>query len=76
MPAKSRQQRWQERKVAQGRCTICGQALDPVYSTRYCPRHLTARREWQRKRVGSKKRYNSLSYRLAEHNRNTKRQMA
>lgn len=45
----SRQQAWQVKRAADGRCTVCGDPLDPA-SKWYCPRHLVERRTANRER--------------------------
>ena len=47
---KSRQQRWQEKKKAEGLCVICGKEGDGVY----CPEHRKLRQRIDRKRTGCK----------------------
>jgi hypothetical protein len=56
----SRQRKFQLRMRRDGRCTICGA---PAVGTR-CLQHLIMAREKLRKRLGAKRRYKSLSYRL------------
>jgi hypothetical protein len=58
----SRQVKFQLRMRRDGRCTLCG--APAVGGSSSCLNHLISRREDQRKRKGSKGRYNSLSYRL------------
>lgn len=72
MPKMTRQHRWQEKRISESRCAVCGKPINVIVSARYCLKHLIERREWQRRRSGSKKRYRSLSYRLAEQERNNK----
>jgi hypothetical protein len=62
MKVLSKQQRWQQRKRAEGCCIMCGEPA--VTSGIYCLKHLTYHREWRRKKYRSTRRYNSLTYRL------------
>ena len=57
----SRQRKYQLRKARDKRCTICGA---PSEHGTLCINHLVYHREHGRKKFGSKRRYNSLSYRL------------
>lgn len=50
----SRQQRWQLKKKAEGKCVICGQPRSPLYDY-HCEKHAVAVRKQQRKRMGCKK---------------------
>ncbi len=59
----SRQRKWQLRKQKLVHCRICGA---PAISGMYCLEHMVALRERQRARLGSKKRNNSISYRLQQ----------
>ena len=58
----SRQQKWQLRRAKEGRCVICG---EPKVTAWHCLKHAIANREWARKYSGSKRRNNTLTYRLA-----------
>jgi hypothetical protein len=62
----SRQRKFQLRMQRDKRCTICGA---PVVSGVRCLKHLIMARELQRKKLGAKGRYKSLSYRLESQNR-------
>ena len=48
----TRQQAWQERKLAKGLCTICGRK--PLFSKLACRICLVARRKYDRKRQNTK----------------------
>lgn len=61
----SRQRIWQLRRRKEGRCVICG---EPAITVNYCLKHVIWQREYQRKRLGSKKRIRSLSYELEKNN--------
>lgn len=52
----SRQRKWQLRRKKENRCQICGQ---PSVTAMHCLKHAIEKREYERKR------YNSLTYRLA-----------
>lgn len=53
----SRQRKWQLRKQSKGLCILCG---EPLATATYCLKHAIAHRELKRRR------YNSLTYRLAD----------
>jgi hypothetical protein len=59
----SRQRRYQLRRQKEGRCIVCGQ---PQVAGSFCLRHMIAKREVSRRRLGLTKRNYSLSYRLEE----------
>jgi hypothetical protein len=59
----SRQRKYQLRMQRDKRCQICGKA---AAAGSFCLKHLLERRERQRRKLGSKRRYfNALGYRLA-----------
>ena len=63
----SRQRKYQLRMLRDRRCTECG---EPAVQGSRCLKHLIKARERQRKKRGLKRRYyNTLSYRLQEHER-------
>jgi hypothetical protein len=57
----SRQRKYQLRMKASGRCSQCGA---PATDGSRCLKHLVEARERQRALRGTKKRYDSASYRL------------
>ena len=57
----SRQRLWQLRKLREGRCTRCGQ---PAVLKGHCLKHAVAHREYQRRKLGCKRRLKSKTYRL------------
>lgn len=59
----SRQYRYQLRKRALDRCIICGKQK---VTANFCLEHAIERRERQRKRLNSKRRLKSLTYRLLD----------
>ena len=70
----SRQRKYQLRMQRDRRCTECGESA--VQGSR-CLKHLIKARERQRKKRGLKRRYyNTLSYRLREHERTKTTQRA
>ncbi len=58
----SRQRRYQLRKERTKKCILCGA---PAVGLR-CLRHMIQARELKRKKLGLKRRYKSLTYRLAK----------
>ena len=58
----SRQHRWQILQKQLGNCPLCGKPSD---STSYCLPCAIKRRERQREKCGSKRRYNAASYRAS-----------
>ena len=61
--AMSRQRKYQLRMQRDKRCTICGA---PAVQAARCVKHLVLAREHQREKLGLKRRYKALSYRLEE----------
>lgn len=61
----SRQRRYQLRHKREGVCTHC---KEQAVMGGMCLRHAIYRREYLRKKLGCKKRLNSLSYRLEKSN--------
>ena len=59
----SRQRRYQIEHIRKGLCYLCSK---PSVSGGKCLVHLVKQRERQRARVGSKRRYKSLTYRMEE----------
>jgi hypothetical protein len=59
----SRQRRWQIRQRAKGLCILCG---EPAVTKTFCLRHAISARERERQRLGCKRRFRSITYRLAE----------
>ena len=59
----SRQRKYQLRMQRDKRCTICGA---PAVQAARCVKHLVLAREHQREKLGLKRRYKALSYRLEE----------
>jgi hypothetical protein len=57
----SRQRKYQLRMQRDGRCAICG---EPAVRGARCLKHLVAARERQRKKLGLKRRFKTLSYEL------------
>jgi hypothetical protein len=57
----SRQRKYQLRMQRDRRCTICGA---PAVEAARCVKHLVLAREHQRVKLGLKRRYKALSYRL------------
>ena len=71
----SRQIKWQKERRAKGLCIICSgpgavheKGKRVGQRSQYCKKHLIAKREMQRKTLGSKKRHNSISYQLDDQN--------
>jgi hypothetical protein len=60
----SKQRRWQDLQVQLGNCALCGKRLDQAELARYCLQCTIKRRERQREKTGSRRRYNSASYRM------------
>jgi hypothetical protein len=58
----SRQRRWQMKMLSRGNCPKCGGSR--VNDACLCPKCLSAERDRQRKKLGCKKEYNSLSRRM------------
>jgi hypothetical protein len=57
----SRQRKWQILQRQAGRCVVCGK---PATSAKWCAEHAAYWREYQRKRIGSVRRYQGAkSYR-------------
>lgn len=57
----TRQRRWQIKHKEMG---LCHQCSEPAVISMLCLKHAIAKRELERKRVGYKRRNNSLTYRL------------
>ena len=57
----SRQRKWQMRRQADGLCVLCG---EPAVTMDRCLKHAVAKRELARKRLGCKRKNNSLTRRL------------
>jgi hypothetical protein len=62
----SRQRKYQLRMRRDKRCTQCGQ---PAIQGSRCLKHLIEARERKRARLGCKRRYNTMSYRIETTNK-------
>jgi hypothetical protein len=59
----SRQREWQIRHRLNGLCILCS---EPAVTRMYCLKHAVQARERERKARGCKRRFRSLTYRLAD----------
>lgn len=59
----SRQRLWQIRHRSKGLCILCS---EPAVTKMYCLKHAILARERERKARGCRRRFRSLTYRLAE----------